>query len=348
MKPLFDKSERGVALVVVLWAGALVSLAMIGLAGHLQAQLAQERAIMRSSQALLVAESGVQMALHPQVMPQNLKAIVAQLNSSLANDWKPLRVRFEVESARDGIAGGFTGEEGRMNLNAILQELGGTPEGRQKVKRRLSSILLRLGVNEGNELGMIDRMVDCLIDWVDRDDQEGLQGAERGDYEEAGLNYVPPNRLFLDDLDEITKVMGWGEAMNGLREKRGIDWQDLFTIYGNGRLDLRYAEALTIEAWLGLAEGAANEFVKARRGLDGIDGTDDDPPLNPALLGVNQETLNQQTSSSGQGLWRITSKGTILDEEGNPMTRRTVVALISRDISPPQIRTRWIKEESVR
>jgi general secretion pathway protein K len=347
MNPLFDKHERGMALIVVLWAGALVSLAMLGLAGHLQAQLGQEMAAMRSSQALLVAESGVQMALHPQVVPQNLKAVVEQLNSSLANDWRPLGIRFEVESAREGRAGDLTGEEGRMNLNALLMGLENSPVTRKDAKRRLSNILLRLGVNEGNELGTIERLADCLIDWVDPDEQEELQGAEKADYEKAGLP-VPPNKRFLDDLSEISKVMGWEDAMRILGEEKGIDWRDYFTIYGNGRLDLRYAEALTIEAWLGLVPGAAEEFVKARRGVDGIDGSEDDSSLNPLLLPVSQEILNQQTFFSGQGLWRITSTGTILDEEGNPITRRTVVALISRDISPPQIRSRWIKEEEVR
>jgi len=347
MNPNFDKHERGMALIVVLWAGALVSLAMMGLVGHLQAQLGQERATMRSSQALLVAESGVQMALHPQVVPQNLPAIVEQLNASLANDWRPLRVRFAVESAREETPGGLTGEEGRMNLNAVLQGLGESPEARQEIKRRLTNILLRLGVNESSELGTAERLVDCLIDWVDPDELEELQGAEEGDYREMGLAYVPPNRLFLDDLAEVRRIMGWEEALMALQEQ-GIDWRRYFTIYGNGRLDLRFAEALAIEAWLGLAAGGAEEFVKNRRGVDGIDGTEDDPPLNPSLLGVNSEILSQQTFSTGLGLWRITSTGIILDEEGKPMTRRTVVALISRDVSPPQIRTRWIQEESVR
>jgi len=348
VKSFPQNQPKGVALVVVLWAAALVSLAMLGLAGHLQAQLAQERAAMRSSQALLVAESGIQMALHPQVVPQNLEAVVAQLNSSLQSGWRPLRVRFQVDSAREGTAGDLAGEEGRMNLNAILNDVDTSPQERQNAKKLLSDILRRLGVDEANEPGTADRLTDCLIDWVDRGNEEELQGAEVEDYEQRDLAYRPTNRQYLDELSEILRVMGWEEALRNLQEKQGVDWRNHFTIYGNGRLDLRYAQALTIEAWLGLSAGAAAEFVRARQGLDGRDGTDDDPPLNPSLLAVSQDVLNQRTFATGQGLWRVTSTGMILDEDGNPVTQRTVVALISRDVSPPQIRTRWIQEEAVR
>lgn len=348
MKSFPQNQPKGVALVVVLWAAALVSLAMLGLAGHLQAQLSQERAAMRSSQALLVAESGIQMALHPQVVPQNLEPIVAQLNSSLESGWKPLRVRFQVASAREGKAGDLTGEEGKINLNAVVNGVDTSPQERQNAKKLLSAILRRLGVDEANDPGTADRLTDCLIDWVDRGDEEELQGAEAEDYVQRGLAYRPTNRQYLDELNEILRVMGWDEALGNLAEKQGVDWRDHFTIYGNGRLDLRYAQALTIEAWLGLREGAAVEFVQARGGLDGRDGTEDDPPLNPSLLPVSQDILNQRTLATGQGLWRVTSTGMVLDEEGKPVTQRTVVALISRDVSPPQIRARWIQEEAVR
>lgn len=348
MKRFGSWPERGVALVVVLWAAALVSLAMIGLAGHLQAQLMQEKAAMRSAQALLVAESGIQMALHPGVLPQNVDAIVAQLNGAIEGDWLPLRVRFQVQANRPDGSGDLSGEEGRLNLNSLLMGVDNSAQERQNAKRILTNLLIRLGIDEANEFGVSARMVDCLIDWVDQDDQEELQGAERADYEQAGLAYRPPNRRFLDSLNELLDVLTWRDALQNLQEKRNTDWRRYITIYGNGRLDLKFAESKIIEVWLDLQEGAADPFVRDRRGLDGLDNTLDDPPLNPALLPVNAQTLAQRTQSSGQGIWRVTSRGQILDEENKPLTERTVVALVSRDVSPPQIRARWIQEENVR
>ncbi|NCW28452.1 MAG: hypothetical protein EBV83_09205, partial [Verrucomicrobia bacterium] len=60
-------ASSGVALVVVLWAVTLISAAMLGLAALLQRQLGQEVAGLQNARAILVAESGIQMALNPQI-----------------------------------------------------------------------------------------------------------------------------------------------------------------------------------------------------------------------------------------------------------------------------------------
>ena len=80
-RPFFSRAGRGVALIVVLWAVALISAAMLGLAAILQRQLGQEIASLQNSRAILVAESGLQMALNPQIQP----AIAAEASRAFSS-----------------------------------------------------------------------------------------------------------------------------------------------------------------------------------------------------------------------------------------------------------------------
>ena len=77
----------GVALIVVLWAVALISAAMLGLAAILQRQLGQEVASLQNSRAVLVAECGIQMCLNPQIQPSLVEQGSGLLSGRLKQGW---------------------------------------------------------------------------------------------------------------------------------------------------------------------------------------------------------------------------------------------------------------------
>lgn len=105
-------SQRGVALIVVLWAVALISAAMLGLAAILQRQLAQEVAALQNSRATLVAESGLQMALNPAIQPSMAQEASRVLSGELQQGWGGVEVQFEVKA--EDLRGGRPNQPQRL------------------------------------------------------------------------------------------------------------------------------------------------------------------------------------------------------------------------------------------
>jgi type II secretory pathway component PulK len=299
--------QRGVALIVVLWAVALISAAMLGLAAILQRQLAQEVAALQNSRATLVAESGLQMALNPAIQPSMAQEASRVLSGELQQGWGGVEVRFEVK-AED-----LQGEDGRINLNALAMG------DREFCRRVLTNLLGAWDVSPTSSSAFIDG----LLDYVDPDDQT----TGNNDATEEGVKDGA-----LERLEELEQIAGWRQV---LAESKEPNWREKFTIYGSGKLSLKSADQDVIEAWLTLNPGAAANFIQARLGPDGIEGSQDDI-VNVGLLRPLSEAEQAQTNLGNEDLWRVTSTG----EVGG--VKRKVVALISRN--PPQIKARWMEE----
>jgi type II secretory pathway component PulK len=308
MRTRLSPSSAGVALIVVLWAVALISAAMLGLAAILQRQLGQEVAALQNSRATLVAESGLQMALNPQIQPAMAREASQVLSGELRSGWG-VPVRFEV-GAED-----LRGEDGKINLNALaMGDL-------EFCRRVLTNLLGAWDVNPTTSSAFID----ALLDYVDAEIPARTTG--NNDLTEELAKDGP-----LETLDELERVPGWAQVME---ESTVKNWTQKFTIFGSGKLSLKSAEQDVIEAWLTLNSGAAANFIQARRGVDGIEGTPDDV-VNVGLL--RQLTAEEQarTNLGSEDLWRVTSTGYVGE------VKRKVVALISRN--PPQIKARWMEE----
>jgi hypothetical protein len=301
-----DRSPAGVALIVVLWAVALISAAMLGLAAILQRQLGQEVAALQNSRATLVAESGLQMALNQQIQPAMAAEASRVLSGELQKGWG-VKVSFEV-GAED-----LRGEEGKINLNALAMG------DRDFCRRILTNLLGVWDVNPTTSSAFID----ALLDYVDRDDQT----TGNNDLTEALAKDGP-----LENLDELEKVPGWRQVME---ESTVKNWREKLTIFGSGKLSLKSADQDVIEVWLGLPEGGATNFVQARLGQDQIFGSQDDQ-VNTGLLGLISPDLQAKINIGAEDLWRVTSTGYVGE------VKRKVVALISRN--PPQIKARWMEE----
>lgn len=314
MNPAQSCRSKGVALIVVLWAVALIAAALLGLAAILQRQLGQEIAALQNSRAVLVAESGLQMALNLQIQPAMAEAASEELTRELGEGWSvPVRCEVGAEDLR--------GEEGKINLNALAMG------DREFCRRILTNLLGMWEVNPTTSSAFID----ALLDYVDRDEQATGTNEATEDYTLAGRGTGPANAP-LETLDQLTQVLGWDRV---LAESTVKNWRQKFTIFGSGRLSLRSADQDVIEAWLGLSPGAAQNFVQNRLGPDQVYGSQDDL-LNPGLLGPLSPETQARINTGAEDLWRVTSTGSVGE------VKRTIVALISRN--PPMIKARWMQE----
>ena len=226
---------RAAAIMLALWALFLLSAMVISWALDINTRLTISGSANRSLEAEAMACSGVEVAMHPAV-----KAGSTALRGSF-----PPNQSFEAR---------ITGEGGRLNLKFLLA--GENPANLELLRKYLEV--------KGVDLNERDRMIDCLLDWVDPDNLVRLNGAE----DEPG--YKPTNGP-LKTLDELKRVKGWEEFTSR------PDWDADFTMNSNSpQIDINWASRDVLLALPGFTEMMADRFLQMRRGPDDIEGTEDD------------------------------------------------------------------------
>jgi type II secretory pathway component PulK len=232
-------SQRAAALLLVLWAIAVLSFAVLWVADLVGLELESGASGAKRLAARQIALSGVALGLHPQVTRED----VALLNQDL-DDGGKLRVQIRGEGAR-------------FNINALLAE-------QDRITLKNLFILWGLSNDEA------DVLFDRLTDWVDDDAGRQLNGAEQADYEAMGIVDAPADRPFRS-VDEMGRVMG----MEVLAE-RNPGWREAFTVFGDGKIDVNEAGADVLQAVTGLTPEMVGDILRLRRGGDEIEPSEDD------------------------------------------------------------------------
>lgn len=225
---------RAAALMLALWALFLLSAMVISWALNVNSRLTISSSANRLLEAEAMACSGSEVALAPAIKPDS---------PNLKHEFGPQK-KYEAK---------ITGEGGRLNLNWILA-------GEDPARMALLQKYLE---NKGVEMNERNRMIDCLLDWIDPDNLVRMNGAEdEGDYH-------PANTL-LTRIDQLKKVKGWEHFT------AQPDWDKDFTLNSNGPIDLTWALRDVLLALPGMTEPMVDNFLTMRQGPDGIDGTADD------------------------------------------------------------------------
>jgi general secretion pathway protein K len=291
-----SKFRSGAALMLALWALFLLSALVISWALDIDSRLTLSGNANRALEAEALACSGAEVALHPLIKP----------NSPNLNRRVPPRGSYEVR---------ITGEGGRLNLNWLLA---GEDPTRLEILRKYLE-LKHIDLNER------DRMIDCLLDWVDPDDLVRLNGAEReGDYR--------PSNTLLTRIEELKRVKGWEQFTSQ------PGWDDEFTLNSSGTVDISWASRDVLRALPGMTDALVDRFLQMRRGPDGIDGTADDAQFKNieevrAALGFSTEQFQELTGLIGlkDPSFRIVSVG----KSGDAM--RIVQMIVRKAGNIPQL-----------
>jgi hypothetical protein len=223
----------------------------------------------------------------------------------------PLLRQFSEESG-EGFEARIISEGEKFNINAI-------------VLRQDEQLLKSMFIDWGLTLDEAQALVDALIDWVDANDEVGLNGAESEWYLEQGRLNQPFNRPFYH-LDEVRLVRGM-DYVEALRP----DWRDWFTIWSSGALDLNEASAELIAAAAEITVEEASIIPETVRGPDGIRDTEDDAPFQSveqalALLGVDG-TLRPEVSAR----MTVNDTTTRLESIGSVSGARRKITVIVRN-----------------
>jgi hypothetical protein len=208
----------------------------------------------RSAEALAMAHSGIAVAMNPKV-DRFSSLLEAQLGPDAG-----YRVRIE-------------GEGGRVNLPWILA--GEDPQRMAIFKQWLEFVI-------GIDPQARDRLVDCLLDYVDADNVTRLNG------QEDAVDYHPANRM-IQSLAELKRI----PAMGPLLAYEG--WEDLLTMDrgDDGRFDLGEAPEGVLRLLPGFGEAQVQRWLQVRAGMDQVLHTMDDSKFTDlnqvrAAIGIDE------------------------------------------------------------
>ncbi len=231
---------RGSALVAILWIISILSLAVFSATQFLFVELESDSNASSLFRAELLADRGVALASHPGVKKGD-----------------PILV--QSSGGGESFAARISSEGDRLNLNELLDNA-------ETDRVVLEDLFHQWGLPRDEAVDVVD----CLVDWVDEDDEPTMVGAERSHYYSIGRINHPFNRPF-ESLNEVLLVKDFDRivAVNPR-------WRESFTLLSEGPLDLNEAPADLIAAACGCPLEVAHQFVSVRDGLDGIPGTLDD------------------------------------------------------------------------
>jgi general secretion pathway protein K len=178
------RRQTGIALVLVLWMLALLSVIAGSLVFSSRTSLLVAGNLHSQAEAEAVTDAGVYKAmvelLRPPTDAQRWKG------DGLTHRWRFHGTELLVT---------VLDESAKVDLNAAPTVL-------------LKGLLVALGVTESEA----DALADAVADWRDADELRSLHGAERAEYAAAGKNYGPANAPF-EAIEDLRQVFGMHEDL---------------------------------------------------------------------------------------------------------------------------------------
>jgi general secretion pathway protein K len=244
---MFSLRQNGAVLIIVLWFIIIVSIIVAALANETRLSA---KVVLHNKMALdtwndtLKALRAAEMELLINRMPDP-----AGEETPLGEEKKNKRYRFNgqvIELAYpipDTVSVRIYDHAGKINL------------------LRLSKRNMRLFLENriGNDPAKLDALEDAWQDWIDRDDFEHANGAEKDYYEKLDPPYEPRND-HLETVEEFRLVKGFAEVFEG------VEINNAFTVYGSTykvNPNLATREALMLLP--GLNEEIINTILIKRR-----------------------------------------------------------------------------------
>ena len=223
------RRQRGVALILVLWVIALMSVLLGSFALIARTENLQARHLLDATTARYAAEAGLERAVYELQQSDPLTRWVG--------DGRPYE--FVFDNAQVHVE--LTEETGKIDINSADDTL-------------LQSLFVSVGASSDQAVALAA----AIQDWRDPDDAALPNGAEAADYKSAGLAYVPRNAPF-QTVSEVQQVLGMNYELYARIEPA-------ITIYGSGTApNAAYAPLQALLALPGMTPDLAQQLIAARQ-----------------------------------------------------------------------------------
>jgi len=178
------RSERGIALVLVLWLTTLLTVIATTFAFSMRGEVLAARNAVSLAQARAAADGAVERVAYELMRP---RTPASWTGNGAPHAWTDGDI---------SITANAVDEAARIDLNAA-------PDALLK-----SAFMNQAGLDDATA----SMMVDVIADWRDPDDLKRPNGAEQSDYEAANLTYGPANAPF-ETIGELARVLGMTPAI---------------------------------------------------------------------------------------------------------------------------------------
>jgi general secretion pathway protein K len=247
-------SERGVALLIVLWIFIFLFVVAFDFSTGVREEATAAHRYSDDNQGYYLALAGFEQGLYE------------FLNQSRGRELQAVDKPKDIFDAgwREATLGGGTyrlrlvDESSKINLN-----------------RADENVLRRIFSNLGVEEPLIGVLIDSILDWRDQDDLHRTNGAEDDYYLSLSPAYTAKNGSF-DSLEELLWVKGvtaslyYGYDSSGTpdRESPRVGLREIFSVDSPiDRVNLRTASAPVIHVLLGIPLEKCQTFVEERTKL---------------------------------------------------------------------------------
>lgn len=216
------------ALVIVLWMMALLTLLAAGFSRMTRTEIVVVSQQAEQARARAMAEAGVWLAIHD------------LLGVEVDRDWL-CDGREYVFPWHDGaLRLRLQDEAGRIDINTARAEL-------------LQGLLQSNGVDEITA----NNLLQAIMDWRDRDSERRIAGAEDADYRRSGLAYDAKDGPF-NSVTELRRVLGMNDEIFTAIEPA-------LTVYSHQPgINPALAPRAVLQAIPGLNEAGVTELIAAR------------------------------------------------------------------------------------
>lgn len=271
--------QSGFALVLVLWVLSLLTI----MAGSFALTMRRESTIVAgikdNAGAIAAAEAGIayaeMMLLHPE---QNRR-------------WRADGNIYQVDFGDTQIRLRLLSEAGKIDINKANLAL-------------LQGLMTQSPLDESQQA----KLIGAIIDWRDQDDLVSIDGAEKKEYEDAGLKYHPRNKPF-QTLEELQMVLGMDEQV--------YNWLiPIATVHSRqAQVNLQLASAKVLKLLPNLDAGLIDSYVATR-----LDSAKNDMPTPVFPAGL----VNAGNGAGGNAAVTIVSEA-ILADESSALVAATVL-----------------------
>jgi general secretion pathway protein K len=181
----------------------------------------------------------------------------------------------------------------------------------------------------GNDPEKLQPLEDSWNDWIDKDDFERVNGAEKKYYKTLSPPYEPRN-FRLETVEELLLIKGFAEAF------KGMEIGTVFTVYGNNSRginpNLATREALMLLP--GMSGTVADTILTKRRKKDFKSANDFNEFMEPEQLAKLRPWIN--FSSSNFYTIAIVQTGIEADEDSQDVnSKNKVLDEVSKDKNTP-------------
>lgn len=276
-----NKSFRpsGFALILVLWVLSLLTIMAGSFALSMRRETSIIETIKNNAVALSIAESGIAIAEMMLLVPDKTKR------------WRTDGSIYQIDTANAQMRLRLLAENGKIDINYAEQKL-------------LESLMASAPLSDSKQQ---TQLVSAILDWRDEDDLIHIEGAEKKEYRDAGLNYQPRNKPF-QSIGELQLVLGMDEAI--------YKWlEPLVTVYsGQPTVNLQQATKEVLQVLPDLDASLIEDYIAAR-----LASAKQDLPAPPFPA-----TGLAQTAQGGQSqVFTVTSE--VLLDDGATATLSAVI-----------------------